>query len=101
MRWFLDFFPWWAWLIAAAVPAAIFWPYFMALPRPAKAALLAIGGAFAAYFAGRNRGAKNAADAQKVKDAGAVKARLETENEIRDLGPADVDQRLNRWMRDK
>lgn len=105
MSWIIDHLPWWAWVIAGgAVLAATvtFWlPIWTALPRSAKAGLIAIGGIFAAYFAGRNRGASNATDAQRGKDAKALKQRLEVEDEIRGMSKSDRDRLVDGWMRDK
>lgn len=99
MSWLFNHLPWWIWALVACVPIVIFWPYFMALPRPAKAALLALGGGIAAYFAGRNRGAKDVEDKQKIKDAKATRTRLETDREVDLLTPADRDRKFTKWLR--
>jgi len=101
--------PWWAWGLAALAALAatyqLWWPIWLALPSPVKAGAAAAGAAILAYLAGRNRGASGALAREKAATeaakARAVKIAKETENEVDALAPADLDRRLDLWMRDK
>jgi len=105
----LDSTPWWAWALAALAALAasyqLWWPLWMALPSPIKAGIAAAGAAILAYLAGRNRGASGALAREKAATeaakARAVKTAKETKDEVDTLAPADLDSRLNGWMRDK
>lgn len=104
MNWILDHVPYWVWLIALVVALAATYPMWSALwlllPRPLKIALVAIVGIVAAYLAGRNRGAKNAKDAQDKANALAVKRRLDTNAEVSNLDPTTRKREFDRWLRD-
>ena len=67
----LSFLPTWSyWLIAAVILAGTmpYWtPIWLALPKPVKYAILAAGGIFTAWHAGRRQ--QRIADEQKQKDA--------------------------------
>ena len=113
MTWLLgvviDSTPWWAWALAALAALAasyqLWWPLWGTLPAPAKAGIAAAGAAILAYLAGRNRGASGALEreraATEAAKARAVKIAKETEDEVDTLAPADLDSRLDRWVRDK
>lgn len=104
LSWILDHVPWWGWFVVAAIGLAATYPMWSAiwlvLPRPIKIALAAIAGLVAAYLAGRNRGVANEQQRQKEADAQAVKRRLETNEEVDRMRPADRDKQLDRWLRD-
>jgi hypothetical protein len=70
------------------------------LPRSMKVAPTAVVAVLVAYIAGRNRGSKDERVHRAKKDARAVQTRKETDNEVRNLPDADVDRRLDKWMRD-
>lgn len=105
----LDSTPWWAWGLAALAALAasyqIWWPLWLALPSPVKAGIAAAGAAILAYLAGRNRGASGALEREKAATeeakARAVKTAKETKDEVDALGHADLDSRLDPWMRDR
>jgi hypothetical protein len=100
----LDWIPWWAWVIAAGVALAATYPFWSAiwliLPRWIQVSLIAVGAVFAAYFAGRNRGRSNERDRQAKANAEATNRRLKTNEEVRNMRPADRDKSLDQWMRD-
>jgi hypothetical protein len=100
----LDYVPWWVWptLIAAGLAVTFPWwsPLWLAAPRWLKALLAFAAAVFAAYSAGRYRGATNERQRQKDADAQATKRRLETNAQVNNLPPGDRDKQLNRWMRD-
>lgn len=78
--------------------------WLFALWGKTKFYVLAIGAAlaaaFAAYWRIREDG-KNAARLEQAQaQARSVQQRKEIDDEIDQLGPADVDQRFNQWMRD-
>jgi hypothetical protein len=102
--WLFDVIPWWVYLGAGIAVAAMTYPMWSTvwlwLPRPVKAVIILIGTAGLAYFAGRNRGFKNARDRQKEADAQATNRRLETNAEVDRMPAADRDKSLDRWMRD-
>lgn len=105
MSWLLDHIPWWAWVVAVVgglAASAPWWlPFWVGLPKPVKAALIAIGGGITAYLAGRNAGADAAKQRDRERDAKALKTRLEVENDIRGMPKPDRDRALDKWMRDK
>jgi len=105
----LDNTPWWAWALASLAALAatyqLWCPLWLALPNPAKAGIAAAGAAILAYLAGRNRGASGALAREKAATeaakARAVKTAKETRDEVDTLAPADLDHRLDPWMRDR
>jgi len=105
----LDHTPWWAWALAALAALAatyqLWWPIWLALPTPVKAGVATAGAAILAYLAGRNRGASGALAreraATEAAKARAVKTAKETKDEVDALAPADLDHRLDPWMRDR
>lgn len=104
LSWIFDAIPWWVYLLAGIAAAAMTYPMWstiwMWLPRPLKAAIILVATGGLAYFAGRNRGFKNARDRQKEADAQATKRRLETNEEVGRLKPADRDEQFRKWLRD-
>ena len=104
LSWAFNFVPWWMWPVGLLVAAIVTWqfwaPIWALLPRPVKVALAAVGAVSVAYIAGRNRGSKDERDQRAKKDARAVQTRKETDDEVRNLPDADVDRRLDKWMRD-
>ena len=73
----------------------------------AKASTYLVGAAViiaafvATYVKGRLSGAKLERDKQAANQLDAIKKRKETDDEIASLGSADVDTRLDKWLRDK
>lgn len=104
LSWAFNFVPWWVWVVAIVVAVIVtyqFWmPVWLALPKWLKALILGIAALVTAYVAGRNRGAKDERDQRARADARAIQTRKETDDEIRNAPAADVDRRLDRWMRD-
>lgn len=104
LSWLFNFMPWWVWLAIVVVLLAVFWqallPVWLALPKWLKGIILGAGALFTAYIAGRNRGSKDERDQRAKADARAVQTRKETDDEIRNAPAADVDRRLDKWMRD-
>lgn len=102
--WVLDHVPYWVWFVVGAVALAATYPMWSAIwlltPRWLKTVLIAIASLVAAYLAGRNRGTKDAKDAQAKANAEAVKRRLDTNDEVTRMRPADRDKSLDRWLRD-
>jgi hypothetical protein len=102
--WFFNFIPWWAWLVAALVAAALtvqFWaPIWAVMPSWMKAALIFIGAVLLAFIAGRNRGSKDERDVRKEADAHAVERRKDIDHEVANIDRPAADKRLDRWMRD-
>ncbi len=96
----IDNIPWWGYVLAAAVALGFLYPYaapiWAILPRWLKVALIAIGGVFTAYIAGRNRGAANARLADKEKRDGAVRNRLEVNQRVDKMKPSEVDAELEK-----
>jgi hypothetical protein len=103
LSWAFNYVPWWVWVVAVIVAAIFtyqFWmPIWMALPKWLKGLILGSETLFTAYVAGRNRGSKDERDQRAKADARAVHPK-ETDNEIRNAPAADVDRRLDGWMRD-
>lgn len=104
LSWVFNFVPWWLWVAIVVVLIAVFWqvlgPIWLLTPRWLKTALAAIGAVLAAYVAGRNRGSKDERDQRAKADARAVQTRKETDDEVRNLSPSDIDKRLDAWNRD-
>lgn len=102
--WAFNFIPWWVWLVAALIALGLtvqFWsPIWAIMPQWMKAAMLFIGALLLAFFAGRNRGAKDERDMRRDADAHAVENRKEIDNEVSKLDRPAVDRRIDRWMRD-
>lgn len=103
----LDNTPWWAWAIAATAALAatyqLWMPLWALIPSPAKAALIAIGGAILAYLAGRNRGASGAVERERAKQDAATKHLIQEKREIDDetvhLSDDVLDRDNARWVR--
>jgi hypothetical protein len=99
ISWAANFIPWWVWPIALAVVVIAFLPYITPiwnmLPRPLKAAIIAVLGLFTAYWAGRNKGAKDERDKTKKQTDQAITKRQEVHDEVSKLTPSEVDRRLD------
>ncbi|MFH1557653.1 MAG: hypothetical protein ABII76_22830 [Pseudomonadota bacterium] len=103
----LDNTPWWAWAIAATAALAatyqLWMPLWALIPAPAKAALIAIGGAILAYLAGRNRGAAGAVERERAKQDAAAQKVIQEKREIDDetahLSDDVLDRDNARWVR--
>ncbi len=103
----LDNTPWWAWAIAATAALAatyqLWMPLWALIPSPAKAALIAIGGAILAYLAGRNRGASGAVERERAKQDAATRKMIEEKKWIDDetahLSDDVLDRDNARWVR--
>jgi hypothetical protein len=67
--------------------------------------VIAIGGVvialLATYFLGLTKGAGKERQKQAEDRLEAVADKKEKDDEVDQLAPADVDERFNRWMRDK
>lgn len=96
----VDNIPWWGYVLAAAVALGFLYPYaapiWAILPRWLKAALIAIGGLFTAYIAGRNRGAANARLADKERNEQAYKRRTDVNQRVDTMKPSEVDAELDK-----
>lgn len=108
LSWFIDQIPWWVYLVVGLFgTGALFYffspilvPLWNLTPQWVKVAggvILAIG---LAFVGGRNRGAKDAKERQAQANAEAETNRVEKHDEIQKLPPADLDKRLDKWMRD-
>lgn len=100
--------PWWVYLILIVAGGGILWVYFgpiilavwARLPNWAKYAislLLAIG---LSVVYGRNKGYNDARSTQKKLDERAVQKREEIHSEVQKLNTADLDKRMDKWLRD-
>jgi len=97
IAWVASLIPWWAWAIAAivavaAVERAFGWKAAIGAAIPLIAAL-GLGWA-------KNAGAEQERAKNMARQLDAVKTRKESDDEIADLGHADVDSALKRWLRD-
>jgi hypothetical protein len=94
-----NWIPWWVWPLLAAALVLAFLPYvapvWAMLPRWLKAVIIAVGGLFTAYWAGRNKGAKDERDKTKKQTEQALRKREEIHNEVSKLPPSEVDKRLD------
>lgn len=107
MSWIVDHLPWWAyWLatiFAALATLPMWWPIatwlWALLPNWARLLIVGALAVLTAYAAGRNRGSAN--ERARAREAGvkAEQRREEKHNEIEALPDADLDRRLNRWLR--
>lgn len=108
MNWLLDWLPWWVWPATIGLGLLLtfqfWWPLALtiwnALPNWARLALVGLTGGFLAYLAGRNKGRRNAAEEQRRKDAAAVQKRLEVEQKVQRMTPAERKRELDSWLRD-
>lgn len=106
LSWAFNFVPWWSWFVVAGVILLATIPYWSPIwamtPNWLKTVIAAVAGLLAAYFAGRNRGAKDERDKSAAASARAVQRREETHNDIEKLPDADVTARLGKsgWLRD-
>ena len=72
------------------------------LANPTILAIIAgVLGALGWGFHQRLSGAKAERNKQAADQLDAIKDRKEKDDEVNSLGPADVDSRLSKWMRDK
>lgn len=96
--WLLNLVPWWAYLIAAAIALGAVWRIL-----GWQGALVAAAGLLAALGYGKGRADASAADQseRRERDIQSMKTRKETDDEINQMGAADIDERLARWLRDK
>lgn len=96
----IDNIPWWGYVLALGIALAltyqIWFPIWGMLPTPVKALLVAIGGGFTAYIAGRNRGAQNARAADKEKVNQALTKRVEVNQRVEKMTPSEVDAELDK-----
>lgn len=108
MSMIIDWLPWWVipslCAVALGLTVPYWWPLFMPLwawtPKWIKVALGAVGAAVLAYFAGRNRGAKNERERKDEATRRAIETRNEVQNDVAKADAPTVDKRLDRWMRD-
>lgn len=96
--------PWWIWpLIGAAIVIPLLQyiaPIWSLLPSWAKTAIIAVSSLFVAWWAGRNKGKRDADEARKQADAKAEQRREAKNVEIQKLDPKTRDDRLSQWNRD-
>lgn len=101
--WLFNFVPWWApWLLGgvALVFTMNFWlPIWGMIPTKAKIALGAVGAGVAAWWMGRNQGAKSERDQLAKREAGAVKQREKIDENVHQLSNDDLSKRRARWNR--
>lgn len=71
------------------------------LSNPTILAILAgfVGGIIA-YFKGTLTGARKERDRRAAERLDSIKDKKEIEDEVADLGPADLDVRFKRWLQD-
>lgn len=96
MTWLLQFVPWWAWvtlavLIIGAVQALFGWKAAIGATVPVLAAL-GLGWA-------RNEGAKAERAKRDAEALDHVRVRQETDDEVEQLAPDAVKDRLAQWNR--
>jgi hypothetical protein len=97
IEWLISLIPWPVWLIAAglavvAVQVTFGWKAAIAAAVP----LLAVLG----FGWAQNMGAERERNRNLKRQIDAVKTRKEVDDEIANLGHADVDSGLKRWLRD-
>lgn len=101
----LSFMPTWVFWILLAIPICMTIPYWgpiwSALPKPLKLMILAAGGLFTAWHAGRYQQRKADAERQRQQDAKAIQNRMEVDRDVQNLSGDDIDAQLsrNKWMR--
>ena len=103
LSWIFDHVPLWGWAAGAIIALAVSYPYWAPiwtlLPKPAKAAIIAVAAGIAAYLAGRRAGVESQKDRQATQSAKAVEKAKEVENEVRSRSKPDLDKSFNRWVR--
>lgn len=101
--WVVDHVPLWGWVAGVIIALAVSYPYWAPiwalLPRPVKAALIAISAGAAAYLAGRRAGVESQKDRQAAQSAKAVEKAKEVEDEVRSRSKPDLDKSFDRWVR--
>jgi membrane protein required for beta-lactamase induction len=100
----LDHIPWYvyAFVIGLALVASIpYWlPVWNVLPNWLRWLLVAIVTTGLAYFAGRNKAAKDAAAAREKANANAIANRQKVDAKIAGTSDAGVASSLDKWMRE-
>lgn len=97
IEWIVGLIPWWAW-VGAVVVAALF--IYRALGWQGLVGLAFAAVALVSHNAGRRQALERERRKQEQERARAQQARKEVDDEIENLGAADVDHRLARWLRD-
>tara|TARA_R110000851_G_C13102466_1_gene568868 strand:- start:6286 stop:6585 length:300 start_codon:yes stop_codon:yes gene_type:complete len=97
-EWLISLVPWWAWALAAvaavvAVQVTFGWKAAMG----AAIGLLPVLG----LLYGRKQGAEAERAKRDRQALDHIAIRKETDDEIDQIGHADVDERLSRWNRDE
>lgn len=102
----LSWLPTWVYWVAAAaalIATIPYWtPIWIAMPKPLKYAILAAGGLFTAWHAGRRQQRLADEQAQREASARAVERRQEIKKDVAKMSDSDVDRELRSsgWMRD-
>lgn len=110
LGWIMDHVPWWVPLIVGGggIGAALFFVpgllpallrVWAALPTPVKWVLTGGAVAFFTWWAGRNVGRRNAAEAQRRRDAEAWRRRRETNAEVGKMTDEELDRELEKNRR--
>lgn len=95
--WLLNLVPWWGYLIATAIIVGTVWRLL-----GWQGALVALAGLIAALGYGKGRGEALEQERARVRDRNiqSMKARKETDDEVDQMAPADLDTAYHRWLRD-
>lgn len=104
LSWLLSFVPEWVWVVLFIAGALVTWqfwyPIWRALPTSAQIAILGVIGTVLGVLFGQRWGGKAERERQRLRDATAVKTRLETNEEIKRLTDPARKKERERWERD-
>jgi len=97
MDWLISLVPWWVWLLAAAVAVGAVW---RALGW--QGAVVAAAGLLAAFGYGKGRydAVRDEQAANDRRNMNAMKDRKEIDDDVGQMGSADLDSAYVRWLRD-
>lgn len=95
--WLLNLVPWWAYLLATAVIVGAAWRLL-----GWQGALVALAGLIAAlgYGKGRAEGIRQMETEQQKRRLDSMQQRKELDDEVDQMGAADIDSNYARWLRD-
>lgn len=100
----LDHVPWYVYLFVGLLALVVSIPYWLpvwnVLPVTVRWFLVVIATAGLAYFAGRNKAARDAAQAREKANANAIANRQKVDATIAGTSDAGVIAGLDKWMRD-
>lgn len=105
----VDHIPLWGWFVIFGVPAAaalyyaspILLPLWRILPTPIKAVLIGASAALLAYLGGRYKGRSDAEEADRRRNADAMRKRNEVDNAVDKKSGSQVQKDLrDRWSSD-